>query len=59
MGKYIHGKYNSQEDCAKIVRKVKIFADGMTWDSNNLKCYAEYGDPKINSDFYFLKSCQF
>ena len=59
MGQYIHGEYHSKEDCAKTVKKVKPFADGMTWDLTKLNCYAEYGEPQFNSDFNFLVSCQF
>ena len=58
MGQIIHGKYHSKEDCAKIVKKLKPFANGMTWDSTKFNCYAEYGEAQINSDFKFLFTCQ-
>ena len=58
MGQIIHGKYQSKEDCAKTVKNLKPFANGMTWDSTNFNCYAETGEAQINSDFRFLITCQ-
>lgn len=64
-GKYNQNKgelinfYESPDKCAKAVRNTKPYANGMTWDSNQHKCYAELGPAKIDPAYTFLRTCIF
>ena len=50
---------NSPEQCSKKVKNLKPLADGMTWDTETHKCFAEFGATNINTNLSCCFACIF
>jgi hypothetical protein len=53
------GFVDSAETCLTLIRRVEPAANGLTWESESLKCYAEFGAAIIKPECNICQSCIF
>ena len=53
------GLEESAQDCLDLVRKAEPAANGLTWESESQKCYAEFGATTIRPECSICQSCIF
>ena len=53
------GFVESAEKCFDLIRRNEPAANGLTWESASLKCYAEFGAATIKPECNICQSCIF